>query len=58
MLPAEEAELRGWLAQRVWPLGRRVNGEQLVRQVSGAPLSAEPFLRTLRRTVAGLLSPA
>ena len=54
----EEAELRGWLAQRVWPLGRRVNGEQLVRQVSGAPLSAEPFLRHLRRTVAGLLSPA
>jgi carboxypeptidase Taq len=31
----------------VWPLGRSVNGEQLVEQVSGAPLSAAPFLEHL-----------
>jgi carboxypeptidase Taq len=43
----DEAALRGWLAERVWPLGRSVNGEQLVEQVSGAPLSAAPFLEHL-----------
>ncbi len=43
----DEAALRGWLAERVWPLGRSVNGEELVQRVSGAPLAAEPFLRHL-----------
>lgn len=43
----EEAALRGWLAERVWPLGRSVNSEELVERVSGAPLSPEPFLRHL-----------
>ena len=44
---ADEASLRTWLAERVWPLGRRVNGEALVQQVCGAALSAAPFLRYL-----------
>ena len=39
----QEQQLRQWLAARVWPLGRSVNGEQLVQQVSGEPLSAAPF---------------
>ena len=43
----QEQQLRQWLAARVWPLGRSVNGEQLVQQVSGEPLSAAPFLRYL-----------
>ncbi|MFU8886368.1 MAG: hypothetical protein ACNA8O_13035 [Cyanobacteriota bacterium] len=43
----EEQRLRGWLAERVWPLGRSVNSEELVQQVSGAPLNAQPFLRYL-----------
>jgi carboxypeptidase Taq len=47
----EEASLRQWLAERVWPLGRSVNGEELVEQVCGRPLSAEPFLAHLRRKV-------
>ena len=48
---ADEASLRAWLAERVWPLGRRVNGEDLVRQVCGEPLSAAPFLRYLEAKV-------
>ena len=47
----EESRLRGWLADTVWPLGRSVNGEELVERVTGAPLSAEPFLAYLRRKV-------
>ncbi len=50
----DEAALRGWLAEAVWPLGRAVNGEELVEAVSGRPLSAEPFLAYLRGKVAQL----
>ncbi len=46
-----EPQLRSWLAERVWLLGRRLNGEELVQQVSGQPLSAAPFLRYLRGKV-------
>jgi carboxypeptidase Taq len=52
----EEARLRGWLAEHVWPLGRSVSGDELVERVSGAPLSAEPFLRYLDGKVTRLLS--
>ena len=52
----QEQQLRQWLAARVWPLGRSVNGEQLVQQVSGEPLSAAPFLRYLEEKVERLLS--
>ena len=51
---AEEQRLRDWLAARVWPLGRSVNGEELVARVSGRPLSAAPFLRYLRAKLAAL----
>jgi carboxypeptidase Taq len=51
-----EAQLQAWLANSVWPLGRSVNGEQLVEQVSGRPLSAEPFLAYLRAKVQELAS--
>ncbi|MEB3321401.1 MAG: carboxypeptidase M32 [Synechococcaceae cyanobacterium] len=43
----EEGILREWLGRNVWPLGRSVNGEELVQRVSGAPLSPAPFLRYL-----------
>jgi carboxypeptidase Taq len=46
-----EATLQAWLADTVWPLGRSVNGEELVAQVSGRPLSARPFLAYLRSKV-------
>ena len=46
--------MQGWLSRTVWPLGRSVNGEELVRAVSGKVLSAEPFLAHLRRKVAQL----
>ncbi len=36
-----------WLRTHVHPLGRSVNAEELVEQVSGATLSADPFLRHL-----------
>ena len=51
---ADEASLRGWLAGQVWPLGRRVNGEELVQQVCGERLSAAPFLRYLEAKLARL----
>ena len=44
----EEAVLRAWLAREVWPHGRRYTGEELVREVSGRPLAAEPFLTYLK----------
>ncbi|MFN9621644.1 MAG: carboxypeptidase M32 [Cyanobacteriota bacterium] len=50
----DEAALRAWLAQKVWPLGRSVNGEELVRAVTGRVLSAEPFLAHLRQKVGQL----
>ena len=44
-----DAELGQWLQQRVYPLGRSVNAAELVQQVSGQPLSPEPFERYLRQ---------
>ncbi len=54
----EEQQLSGWLATRVWPLGRAVNGEELVEQVSSRPLTAGPFLQYLKRKVERLQAPA
>jgi carboxypeptidase Taq len=50
-----EPQRRHWLGRRVWPLGRSVNGEELVAQVSGRPLSAAPFLAWLSRKLEALL---
>jgi carboxypeptidase Taq len=49
-----EAVLQGWLGQHVWPLGRLVNAEELVRRVTGRPLDAQPFLTYLRAKVGQL----
>lgn len=54
----QESRLQAWLGAHVWPLGRRVNGEQLVAQVTGRPLSAEPFLAYLRGKVEALTTGA
>ena len=43
----DDASLGSWLGRRVYPLGRSVNASELVEQVSGRPLSAEPFLSYL-----------
>jgi carboxypeptidase Taq len=53
----EEGALQAWLGQHVWSLGRSVNGEELVRAVSGRPLSAQPFLTYLRAKVEALTAP-
>ena len=48
--------LLSWLRQHVHPVGRAVNAEELVEQVSGAPLSSAPFLHYLEgklNTLAG-----
>jgi carboxypeptidase Taq len=50
----DENRLQTWLGQTVWPLGRSVNAEELVKKVSGHPLSAQPFLTYLRAKVAEL----
>jgi carboxypeptidase Taq len=44
-----DAQLGAWLQQRVYPLGRSVNGAELVEQVSGRALSHEPFGHYLRQ---------
>ncbi len=49
-----EDALQGWLGRHVWPLGRLVNTEELVHQVTGRPLSARPFLDYLGAKVADL----
>ena len=36
-----------WLREKVHPIGRALNAEQLVEQVSGQPLSSAPFLNYL-----------
>ena len=50
----DENRFQTWLGQTVWPLGRSVNAEELVKKVSGHPLSAQPFLTYLRAKVAEL----
>ena len=55
---AQELQLQQWLGENVWPLGRSVNGEELVAKVTGAPLSASPFLRYLSGKVDRLLESA
>jgi carboxypeptidase Taq len=50
----DELQLQAWLGQNVWPLGRSVNAEELVENVSGRPLSAQSFLAYLRTKVAEL----
>ncbi|MEN9540994.1 MAG: hypothetical protein RLZZ459_1085 [Cyanobacteriota bacterium] len=50
----DELKLQAWLGETVWPLGRSVNAEELVENVSGRPLSAQPFLAYLRTKVAEL----
>jgi carboxypeptidase Taq len=44
-----DAQLGSWLQQRVYPLGRSVNAAELVEQVSGRPLSHEPFVGYLHQ---------
>jgi carboxypeptidase Taq len=53
----EETALQAWLGKHVWPLGRLVNGEELVQAVSGRPLSAQPFLTYLEAKVGALSDP-
>ena len=50
--------LLDWLRTRVHSVGRALNAEGLVQQVSGQPLSSEPFLRYLETKLEALSSPA
>ena len=52
----QESSLRDWLASRVYPLGRSVNAEELVEQVTGQSPSAAAFLRYLRNKLERLRS--
>ena len=54
----DEVKIQAWLGKTVWPLGRSVNGEELVKQVSGRPLSPQPFLAYLQTKVDALSSRA
>ena len=53
----DEARLKRWLVEHVYPLGRQVNGEELVKQVSGRDLSPQPFLAYLRAKLERLVAP-
>ncbi len=48
------APLLAWLREQVHPLGRSVNAEQLVEQVTGRPLDAGSFLTYLEGKLAAL----
>ncbi|MCP9899951.1 carboxypeptidase M32 [Cyanobium sp. Cruz CV13-4-11] len=50
----QESALQDWLASNLWPLGRSVNAEQLVQQVTGRPLGSDAFLTYLRAKVGQL----
>ena len=39
--------LLGWLREHVHPIGRALNAEELVQQISGRPLDSAPFLKYL-----------
>jgi carboxypeptidase Taq len=54
----QETALQGWLARTIWPLGRSVNAEQLVQQVTGRPLGSSAFLTYLRAKVGQLAEAA
>ena len=54
----ETARLREWLGRHVWPLGRSVNGAELVERLSGRPLEARPFLDHLGRKLAEAIGQA
>ena len=51
----EDQLLVHWLAERVYPLGRSVNAEQLVELVTGSTLTAEPFLTYLEQKLERLI---
>ena len=44
----------GWLRQHVHPVGRALNAEDLVRQVTGRPLDSTAFLQHVRGKVQAL----
>ena len=46
--------LLGWLRQHVHPVGRALNAEDLVRQVTGRPLDSTAFLQHVRGKVQAL----
>ncbi|WP_413442406.1 carboxypeptidase M32 [Synechococcus sp. MIT S1220] len=50
----EVAPMLGWLREKVHPIGRALNAEGLVKQVSGQALSGEPFLDYLESKIAVL----
>ena len=50
----DDGPILAWLGRKVWPLGRRVNGEELVERLSGRSLAADPFLRYLEAKLAAL----
>ena len=48
------APLLHWLRTNVHPIGRALDAEGLVHQVTGSPLSSEPFLRYLEAKIEAL----
>ncbi len=46
--------LRGWLNQHIHAKGRRLKADELVRQVTGAPLGVEAFVLYLEEKYGGL----
>ena len=51
------APMLNWLREKVHPIGRALNAEGLVKQVSGESLSSEPFLHYLDNKINKLLAP-
>jgi carboxypeptidase Taq len=48
------APLRAWLSDNIYVWGRRLDPPELLRKVTGAALSAEPFLNYIENKYAGI----
>ena len=46
--------LRGWLREKIHSKGQRYFAEELIRRLTGAPLSAKPFLDYLEEKYSGI----
>jgi carboxypeptidase Taq len=54
MEAGEFGALREWLGDKLYRWGRRLPPEEMLRQIVGGPLDAEPYLRYLKAKVADI----
>ena len=50
----EFSELRGWLREHLYALGRKFTPAETIERVVGGPIDPEPYLRYLRDKLGAL----